>query len=145
TAKAAFHFPFMRTEILSGISTGFPELSQAYRQVTHVILTHPPLIPQTSTRRFQSASCARLACIRHTASVRPEPRSNSPYKMVCFMFSSPIQTLRFKIKILTRFIHVECINVRVYLLDIYCLLSFQRAYMSYGNDNKNKYTIDKKT
>src|SRR5699024_4527832 len=113
---------FMRTENLSGISTGFPEVSQAYRQVTHVILTHPPLIPQTSARRLPSASCARLACIRHTASVRPEPRSNSPYKIVWFMFSSPMNTLSFKIKVLTRFKHVESINIRLSLLDIYCCL-----------------------
>src|SRR5699024_831414 len=135
----------MRTEILSGISTGFPELSQAYRQVTHVILTHPPFVPPTSARRLSSASCARLACTRHTASVRPKPTSNSPSKIVWFMFSSPMKTLSFKIKVLTRFNHVECINIRLSLLDIYCLFSFQRALMSYGNDNKNKYTIDKKT
>ncbi len=33
----------MRTVILSGISPGFPELSQSYRQVIHVLLTRPPL------------------------------------------------------------------------------------------------------
>ena len=43
-----------------------------------MLLTHPPLVPQTSARRLLSASRARLACIRHAASVRPEPRSNSP-------------------------------------------------------------------
>ena len=36
----------MRVEVLFGISTGFPELSQAHRQVAHVLLTHPPLVPQ---------------------------------------------------------------------------------------------------
>src|SRR5690625_5645731 len=75
-------FPYTTLFRSSGISTGFPELSRSYRQVAHVLLTHPPLIPQTSIRRFQFVSCARLACIRHAASVRPEPRSNSP-KKVC--------------------------------------------------------------
>src|SRR5699024_11617306 len=42
------------------------------------------------------------------------------HKMVCFMFSSPMKTLSFKIKVLTRFKHVECINIRLSLLDIYC-------------------------
>src|SRR5699024_6363664 len=44
------------------------------------------------------------------------------HKMVCFMFSSPMKTLSFKIKVLTRFKHVECINIRLSLLDIYCCL-----------------------
>ncbi|WP_232725366.1 hypothetical protein, partial [Bacillus sp. FJAT-44742] len=65
---------------LSGISPGFPGLSQSVRQVAHVLLTRPPLIPQALPRRAQLASCARLACIRHAASVRPEPGSNSPIK-----------------------------------------------------------------
>src|SRR5699024_12434464 len=78
TAKAVFYFQIRRNGKSFGISTGFPELSQTCRQVAHVLLTHPPLIPQTSTRRLLFASCARLACIRHAASVRPEPRSNSP-------------------------------------------------------------------
>jgi len=33
----------MRFKRPSGISPGFPELSQSYRQVTHVLLTRPPL------------------------------------------------------------------------------------------------------
>src|SRR5699024_12087010 len=35
-----------RQRTLSGISTSFLVLSQAYRQVAHVLLTHPPLDPQ---------------------------------------------------------------------------------------------------
>src|SRR5699024_8177546 len=75
--RAVFHFFFRRRRILFGISTSFPVLSRTIRQVAHVLLTHPPLIPQTYTRRLLSASCARLACIRHAASARPEPRSSS--------------------------------------------------------------------
>jgi hypothetical protein len=42
----------MRSVALSGISSGFPELSQAYRQVAHVLLTRPPLsYPGASTRQ----------------------------------------------------------------------------------------------
>ena len=33
----------MRGKGLSGISSGFPKLSQSYRQVAHVLLTRPPL------------------------------------------------------------------------------------------------------
>ncbi|MFM2127829.1 MAG: hypothetical protein RIQ86_342, partial [Actinomycetota bacterium] len=57
---------------VSGISPGFPELSQSGRQIPHVFLTRSPLI---RTRRW---FIARLACVKHAASVRPEPESNSP-------------------------------------------------------------------
>ena len=54
----------------SGISPRFRGLSQSLGQVTHVLLTRSPL---SRTRR---SLLARLACVRHAASVRPEPGSN---------------------------------------------------------------------
>ena len=42
------------------------------RQVAHVLLTRPPLASSP-----EGDSLARLACVRHAASVRPEPGSNS--------------------------------------------------------------------
>ena len=33
----------MRAEVVSGISPGFPELSQSWGQVAHVLLTRSPL------------------------------------------------------------------------------------------------------
>ena len=57
-----------------GISTGFPELSQSEGQIAHVLLTRSPLV---YPRRGLTA---RLACVKHAASVRPEPGSNSPLK-----------------------------------------------------------------
>jgi hypothetical protein len=56
----------------SGISPSFPGLSQSSGQVTHVLLRRSPL---SAPRRTPTA---RLACLRHAASVRPEPGSNSP-------------------------------------------------------------------
>ena len=52
-------------------------LSRRRGQVTHVLLTRSPLIhtPQKG-RRFT----VRLACVKHAASVRPAPGSNSPNK-----------------------------------------------------------------
>ena len=44
------------------------------RQVAHVLLTRPPLA------LFRRTPLARLACVRHAASVRPEPGSNSQFK-----------------------------------------------------------------
>jgi hypothetical protein len=61
--------------VSSSISPPFGRLSQSRRQVTYVLLTRAPLY---------SWSCphflARLACVRHAASVRSEPGSNSPLK-----------------------------------------------------------------
>src|SRR5690606_1848770 len=64
----------MRQRVLSGISPRFRGLSQSRGQVTHVLLTRSPL---EHPRRGLSA---RLACVKHAASVRPEPASNSPTK-----------------------------------------------------------------
>ena len=60
---------------VSGISTGFPVLSQSLGQIAHVLLTRSPL----DLRRCKhQLDLVRLACVRHAASVRPEPGSNSP-------------------------------------------------------------------
>ena len=56
---------------LCGISSRFQLLSPTERQVSHALLTRSPL---TYLRRNTSV---RLACVRHAASVRPEPGSNS--------------------------------------------------------------------
>src|SRR5580704_19244896 len=64
----------MHPVVLSGIRPSFPGLSQSAGQITHVLLTRSPL---ESLRRALSV---RLACVKHAASVRPEPGSNSPNK-----------------------------------------------------------------
>ena len=68
-----FNNLIMRSDYLSGISNRFQSLSQSWRQVTYVLLTRSPL----SIRRC----FVRLACIRHAASVHPEPGSNSPFDL----------------------------------------------------------------
>ena len=70
--RKTFHTETMRFCVISGISIGFPKLFQSLGQVTHVLLTRSPLI--TTRRRVT----VRLACVKHAASVRPEPGSNSP-------------------------------------------------------------------
>ena len=56
---------------LCGISSRFQLLSPTERQVSHALLTRSPL---SCPRRNNPV---RLACVRHAASVRPEPGSNS--------------------------------------------------------------------
>ena len=59
-----------------GISTGFPVLSPTMGKVAHVLLTRSPLGTSLPCGR---KALARLACVRHAASVNPEPGSNSPF------------------------------------------------------------------
>jgi hypothetical protein len=59
----------------SGIRPAFAGLSQTSGQVSHVLLTRSPLgLPQCC----HWLDLVRLACVKHAASVRPEPGSNSP-------------------------------------------------------------------
>src|SRR5262245_32381196 len=64
----------MHAMVLSGIRPSFPGLSQSAGQITHVLLTRSPL------EHPQRGLSVRLACVKHAASVRPEPGSNSPNK-----------------------------------------------------------------
>ncbi len=71
--------------LLCGISTCFQMLSPTLGQVTHVLLTHPPLTQMylhfDASIKNQLPEFARLACIRHAASVHPEPGSNSHIRL----------------------------------------------------------------
>ena len=62
--------------VLSGIRPSFPSLSRSAGQITHVLLTRSPL---EHPHQGEGLS-VRLACVKHAASVRPEPGSNSPKK-----------------------------------------------------------------
>ena len=59
------------------ISHPFKRLSISEGQVTHVLLTRSPLTPPPKKKGTRPV---RLACVKHAASVRPEPGSNSPKK-----------------------------------------------------------------
>ena len=66
---------------LCGISSRFQLLSPCTGQVTHALLTRPPLSPyHLPPEGFRRYVFVRLACVRHAASVHPEPGSNSQIK-----------------------------------------------------------------
>ena len=65
------------TVVLCGISTCFQVLSPCLGQIAHALLTRPPLEHSLPFRRTSNYVPARLACVKHAASVRPEPGSNS--------------------------------------------------------------------
>ena len=67
---------------LSGFSIRFQKLSRAHGQVTYVLLTRSPL----DSEKQAFLPLVRLACIRHAASVHPEPGSNSPFDSYVFRF-----------------------------------------------------------
>ena len=51
------------------------------RQVTHALLTRPPLShQQIHSEEIIYKRFVRLACVKHAASVHPEPGSNSHVK-----------------------------------------------------------------
>ena len=68
---------------LSGFSIRFQKLSRAHGQVTYVLLTRSPL----DSEKQAFLPLVRLACIRHAASVHPEPGSNSPFDLALFRMS----------------------------------------------------------
>ena len=64
--------------VLCGISSHFWLLSPCTRQVTHALLTRPPLSHKIISPEGNQIKCfVRLACVKHAASVHPEPGSNS--------------------------------------------------------------------
>ena len=60
--------------IIPGISIRFQMLSQTAGQVLYALLTRPPPSPEGSSR---------LACVKHSVSVHPEPGSNSSFNLFC--------------------------------------------------------------
>ena len=58
-----------------GISVCFRTLSPSHRQIAHALLTRPPLII------LRREITVRLECVKHAASVHPEPGSNSLKKL----------------------------------------------------------------
>ena len=72
--RKTFHTITMRLDVISSIRRRFQRLFQSPGQVAHVLLTRSPLIHPKQTWSFT----VRLACVKHAASVRPEPGSNSP-------------------------------------------------------------------
>ena len=68
--------------LLCGISTCFRVLFHSQRQIAHALLTRPPLNSFDASRRIDQMSPVRLECVKHAASVHPEPGSNSLKNMV---------------------------------------------------------------
>ena len=81
--------------MLCGISDRFQSLSPSERQVAHALLTRPPLSLPRLPPKIPSQSFVRLACVRHAASVHPEPGSNSLKNSIISMFPSLRSSLEY--------------------------------------------------
>ena len=123
--RSIFHGSSRRRNRLSGISTRFRELSRSWGQVAYVLLTRPPL---TLPRRARSA---RLACIRHAASVRPEPGSNSPNWLVD-RETSLYPKVRLKFLVCSLLFYRFSINPWGLTGQFHSLFSFQRTSFSFS-------------
>jgi hypothetical protein len=82
--RRAFPEPPHRRPSTCGLTRRFRRLSPTPGQVPHAFLTRPPRGPP-------EGGPVRLACIRHAASVDPEPGSNSPPRplQVCSFATPP--------------------------------------------------------
>jgi hypothetical protein len=87
------------TVIICGISTGFPVLFPTSGQITHVLLTRAPLYSEDC-----SPFLARLACVRHAASVDSEPGSNSQDNLMRLIFIALKTELTREILLSVRFL-----------------------------------------
>ena len=77
-----FHTVSCDTVRLCGFTSRFQLLSPCMRQVTHALLTRPPLSHKRLQTEVICLKCfVRLACVKHAASVHPEPGSNSHVKV----------------------------------------------------------------
>src|SRR5881296_2315748 len=85
--------------IVCGISTGFPVLFPTPGQITHVLLTRAPLYSEDC-----SPFLARLACVRHAASVDSEPGSNSQDNLMRLIFIALKTELTREILLSVRFL-----------------------------------------
>ena len=118
-------------EMSCGISVLFKTLSPSERQVTHVLLTRPPLSKSASIRKLPPKYSVRLACVRHAASVRPEPGSNS----LKYCIESPLRAFQAYLRAFAAlFVHL-----RVAFFEKLCLLSF--SYQSPDTQSNYGYFV----
>ena len=66
--------------VLANLSTGYPSVWGAFPCVTQLSAARRQIsfYPRKLQEQDETLAAARLACIRHAASIHPEPGSNSP-------------------------------------------------------------------
>ena len=124
---------------LCGISSRFQLLSPCMRQVTHALLTRPPLShKQLHSEKICRKCFVRLACVKHAASVHPEPGSNShvlvlissQFKLAIFVHSDISQNLLFKGFLILQEINLLDLS-RFFTVQLSMFLLSATAYLIY--------------
>src|SRR5712691_12540800 len=117
--------------MVCGISTGFPVLFPTPGQITHVLLTRAPLYSGDC-----SPFLARLACVRHAASVDSEPGSNSQDNLMRLIRFALKTELTRKILLTVRFLFSknrsgsQASNFGVKKTASFCSAEFSRSHAS---------------
>ena len=101
--------------IISGISIRFQMLSLAVRQVLYALLTRPP--PKS---KLKNPNSSRLACVKHSVSVHPEPGSNSSFNL----FNSSFCYFNFNTKFMVAFLSFLYSVANVLSLSARVILTF---------------------
>ena len=126
---------------LCGISSHFWLLSPSIRQVTHALLTRPPLETDQICRSFNEMLPVRLACVKHAASVHPEPGSNSLIKCSLMHSRQPTSLVISRHYCLISFHSLECgssiLTNRTAIhtkfdfvsLSVHCVKNFRESYV----------------
>ena len=126
---------------LCGISSHFWLLSPSIRQVTHALLTRPPLETDQICRSFNEMFPVRLACVKHAASVHPEPGSNSLIKCSLMHSRQPTSLVISRHYCLISFHSLECgssiLTNRTAIhtkfdfvsLSVHCVKNFRESYV----------------
>ena len=106
---------------LCGISGRFQTLFRTHRQIAHALLTRPPLI------RDRSPITVRLECVKHAASVHPEPGSNSLKNCILPSFADELKSFfqSFNSKLLTLVLCVQSLINENLIRLILLLFNFQ--------------------
>ena len=104
------------------------------RQVTHALLTRPPLSHKTIIPEGNQVECfVRLACVKHAASVHPEPGSNSHVKVCHSWRFRFVPNLLFKgsnLSIGRSSVLSNCLNILIWIFQGFSLFSYQCSFVS---------------
>ena len=126
---------------LCGIISRFQLLSPCVRQVTHALLTRPPLSHKSLHPEGIRLKCfVRLACVKHAASVHPEPGSNSHKKCLSASFEQTsfnslvsVKTYCFKGRhsVIAYFLSVRKLKIQR-IFRVVLLFSYQCSFINTG-------------
>ena len=101
-------------------------------QVAYALLTRPPLSIKKIYRSFIPLFLARLACVRHAASVHPEPGSNCLFQFI--LNAASFRSLPFNpfsLTLFKRFLPFLFLFQNYCILELYEVFSFEHLFLPF--------------